>query len=70
MSRYMDGWNESHSSQDGDRANNERQILQDLIAELRAEPGREVYSALGHVEQLLAAADRAESRLRELTGDE
>jgi len=48
----------------------ERAILTDLIAELRAEPGREVYSALGHVEQLLAAADRAESRLRELTGDE
>jgi hypothetical protein len=66
----MDGWNESHSSQDGDRANNERQILQDLIAELRELATCDI--DLGNQtdpETLAFLLDRAEARLREV-GDE
>ena len=42
-------------------------ILTDLIAELR-EPVRE--RAIRYDEELAALADRAEARLREMTGDE
>ena len=45
----------------------ERAILADLIAELR-EPVRE--RAIRYDEELAALADRAEARLRKVTGDE
>ena len=46
------------------RATQYERILLDLIAELRARPGRDVHSGSEHVDVLLAAADRAEQRLQ------
>lgn len=54
-----------------------KDILTDLIAELRAEPGREVYSSsLTYAvvaptrDDLVVMADHYAARLREVTGDE
>ena len=68
VSDFMQGYSEGF---DEGRAVGKTEIaiiLQDLIAELRARPGRDVHSGSEHVDVLFAAADRAEARLREVGG--